>query len=593
MRIVVVGATGNLGSCLVAALSREDRVDSVIGLARRPPERQPDGAGVVGADMTRDDLTAHCRGADAVVHLAWLFQPTHRPIVTWRNNVLGSLRVFRAVLDAKVPAFVYASSVGAYAPGPADDHPVTEGWPTHGWPLAAYTREKAYLERALDALEARHPQLRVVRMRPAFLFRRRSAAQQRRLFAGPLLPSPLLRPALIPMVPLVFGLRFQALHVDDAADAFVRATLGTHRGAFNLATGPTLGSTDLAALYRSATFPLPASVARVGLAAAWHAHLVPASPQLFDAVLRLPLLDAGRARRELDWSPRYDGREALQQMLIGLREGRTPPLRSGGRVHELGTGIGEKRPGHGVERRLPAASMHRRQPPFRRTCRTAARRVGHRDGAVPVTTPWPTAWCLSHCKRAKRRVARYLPGAAGQAATRIRTGRGRRRGWLTTISLASPSSQARMAASVLDSSRETCIWETPSRSAICCWVSSSKNRQRISCRSRTGSRSSAGPSETRSGTCSTLPSGAPTRSPTSQPSWSQPAGALSDATLYATSACNPAVTSSEPIWSSSAISATCGVCPSRCSARSVPARTSLRSSCSRRGTRTSQHWSRK
>src|SRR5690606_9993072 len=107
-------------------------------------------------------------GADAVVHLAWAFQPTHDPATTWRTNVLGSMRVFDAVAAAGVPALLHASSVGAYSPGPKD-HAVDESWPTHGWPDAAYCREKAYLERALDTFERDHPAPRVVRMPPALL----------------------------------------------------------------------------------------------------------------------------------------------------------------------------------------------------------------------------------------------------------------------------------------------------------------------------------------------------------------------------------------------------------------------------------------
>src|SRR5438093_1107326 len=38
----------------------------------------------------------------------------------WRINVEGRTRVFRAVAEAAVPALVYASSVGAYSPGPKD-----------------------------------------------------------------------------------------------------------------------------------------------------------------------------------------------------------------------------------------------------------------------------------------------------------------------------------------------------------------------------------------------------------------------------------------------------------------------------------------
>lgn len=89
-----------------------------------------------GLRVAEDDLDSHFAGVDAVIHLAWLFQPTHDSVATWRNNVLGAMNVFRAVARNRVPALIYSSSVGAYSPGP-DGTPVTESWPTPGWPGAA------------------------------------------------------------------------------------------------------------------------------------------------------------------------------------------------------------------------------------------------------------------------------------------------------------------------------------------------------------------------------------------------------------------------------------------------------------------------
>ncbi|MFJ7589368.1 hypothetical protein ACIQZO_18710 [Streptomyces sp. NPDC097617] len=70
------------------------------------------------------------------------------------------------------------------------------------------------------------------------------------------------------------------------------------------------------------------------LAAAWRMHLVPATPGLLDAVLRLPLLDAGRARDELGWSPSITATEAVAAFIEGLHHlGAgldTPPLASAG-----------------------------------------------------------------------------------------------------------------------------------------------------------------------------------------------------------------------------------------------------------------------
>lgn len=347
VRVVVTGATGNVGTSVIQALSADPAVGSVLGLARREPELTLPKVSWAPADVTEDDLDRHVAGADVVVHLAWLFQPTHDPIRTWRTNVLGSVRVLDAVARQRVPALVCASSVGAYSPG-LDDVPVDESWPTHGWPGAAYTREKAYVERCLDAFEASHPEIRVVRMRPAFLFKRESAAQQRRLFAGPLLPGALARPRFIPVVPDIPGLRFQALHTADAAQAYRLAVLREVRGAFNIAAEPVIDASVLADLLDARTIHLPAPLLRGPLAAAWHLHLVPASPDLFDAVLRLPVMATGRARTELGWAPQHTAIDAIEELLAGMREhttGATPPLASrlrGGRLRELATGVGQR-----------------------------------------------------------------------------------------------------------------------------------------------------------------------------------------------------------------------------------------------------------
>ncbi len=328
-RVVVTGATGNVGTSLVRLLDEDPQVESILGLARRLPDAPLAGAEWAAVDLTAEsDLTQHFEGADAVVHLAWALQPARDPTLTWRTNVLGSVRVFQAVAAAKVPTLVYASSVGAYSPGP-DDRAVDESWPTHGWPEAAYCREKAYLERVLDTFEREQPEIRVVRMRPAFLFKEESASQQRRLFAGRFMPGPLARPELLPVLPNVPGLRVQALHTDDAAEAYRLAVLSDVRGAFNLAAEPPLDAEVLGELFHSRPVRMPRRAARSAVAAAWGLRLVPASPQLFDAVLRLPLMDCTRAHNQLGWRPRYTAVEAVEEVLKGMREGageETAPL---------------------------------------------------------------------------------------------------------------------------------------------------------------------------------------------------------------------------------------------------------------------------
>ena len=81
MRTVVVGATGNAGTALLRALARDRPNDSVVGVARRPPETESPFPTMewVSLDVTAADaadrLRAVMRDADAVVHLAIAFQP--------------------------------------------------------------------------------------------------------------------------------------------------------------------------------------------------------------------------------------------------------------------------------------------------------------------------------------------------------------------------------------------------------------------------------------------------------------------------------------------------------------------------------------
>src|SRR3954453_15215825 len=209
MRVVVVGATGNLGTSTLRALVSDSRVDSILGVARRRPELELPKVEWAEADVRSADLVRIFRGADAVVHLAWLIQPSRNEAEMESVNVVGSERVFGAVADAAVPRLVYASSVGAYSPGPKDCL-VDKSWPDAGVEASCYSRHKAAVERILDSFEAAHPEMRVVRMRPGLIFQREAASEIRRLFAGPFLPGWMVRQSLIPVVPRVAGLRFQA-----------------------------------------------------------------------------------------------------------------------------------------------------------------------------------------------------------------------------------------------------------------------------------------------------------------------------------------------------------------------------------------------
>jgi UDP-glucose 4-epimerase len=319
MRVVVVGATGNVGTSLLDALAEEPQVESVLGIARRRPEIAPSKVEWAPADIAHDELLPYFRGAGCVVQLAWQIQPSHDRNRLWLTNVHGSRRVFRAAAEARVPALVYASSVGAYSPGPKDRR-VDESWPTEGVRTSFYARHKAETERMLDHLERERPDLRIVRLRPGLIFKREAASWVKRLFAGPFVPSPLVRPSLVPVVPDIPRLRFQAVHSRDVGQAYRLAIVGDARGAFNIAAEPVLDPHELARLLRARTVKVPAGVVRALTAATWQLHLQPTPPGWLDLALGVPLLDTTRAREQLGWEPRRSAGDALLELMGGIRD---------------------------------------------------------------------------------------------------------------------------------------------------------------------------------------------------------------------------------------------------------------------------------
>ncbi|HYQ79396.1 MAG TPA: NAD-dependent epimerase/dehydratase family protein [Solirubrobacterales bacterium] len=348
MRVVVTGASGNVGTSVLEALEEESAVEKIVGIARRLPQVQMPKVEWASADVAEDNLVPLFSGADAVVHLAWAIQPSRDETVTERINVEGSRRVFDAAARAGVGAIVYASSVGAYGPGPKERR-VDETWPVDGIPTSFYSRHKAAVETILDAFERREPDVRVVRLRPGLIFKAEAASEIRRLFAGPFLPGFLVRKQLVPAVPRVPRLRFQAVHSRDVGEAYRQAVVRDVHGAFNVAAEPEIGVEELCQLFGARSFPLPARALRAAADLTWKLRLQPSSPGWIDLALGVPTMDISRAREELGWEPKVTSLQALDELLDGMRHaegGPTPPLEphAGGpmRIRELATGVGRR-----------------------------------------------------------------------------------------------------------------------------------------------------------------------------------------------------------------------------------------------------------
>lgn len=358
-RVLVTGATGNVGTALLRRLAREGV--SVSGVARRTPAQHPEAErspaapvrwhGIdLAASWAAGALREAMEGADAVVHLAWRIQPSRSSAdraAMRAVNVEGTRAVLDAAREAHVPHLVHASSVGVYAPAtdPVHKHRVDERWPRTGVPTSAYSRDKVAAEDLLDAFEAGGSSPVVARVRPGLVLQREAGAEIARYFGGPLLPAGLLggagrrRVRVLPVLPLPDAFVVPVVHADDLADAVWHLlAAGPQRasGAYNVAADDALDPDDIAAaLGARRRVAAPVSLLRSAADASWRARLQPTDPGWVDLAAGAPLLDCSRLKA-LGWRPTTTARAALDDLVSGMRAGEgagTPALAPRGVLH--------------------------------------------------------------------------------------------------------------------------------------------------------------------------------------------------------------------------------------------------------------------
>lgn len=335
MRIAITGATGNLGTALLRHLQATAPEHDLVGVARRVPEEVAPYAGVqwhtvdVSAADAAQRLTVPFAAADAVVHLAWAFQPSHDEAQLEATGVGGTRAVLATAREVGVRHLVHMSSVGAYAPA-RDDTPVTEDWPTTGVPTSPYSRHKATAERLLDDHddEPGRPAPALARLRPGFVVQRDAASALLRYGLPGYVPAALLK--LLPVLPLDRELLIPLVHAADVARAIVQTLEQQSTGAFNLAAEPAITRDDLARALGARAVHVPAGLLRALVDLTWRMRVQALDPSWLDLALAAPIMDTRRARTELGWSP-GDATAALAEVVAGMQDGAhgdSPTLRA-------------------------------------------------------------------------------------------------------------------------------------------------------------------------------------------------------------------------------------------------------------------------
>jgi len=236
MKVLVTGGGGFIGAWIARRLMADghavrvfDRAPRRELLQRVAGRRAAEVEWATGDIAQPDEVACALAGCSGVIHLAGLLTPECRadPLLGLQVNVAGTVNVFEAVRRAGLRRVVYSSSAGVYG---ADDGSTPAPATLYGvYKLAAEGVARVYW---LDH------RIASVGFRPYIVY---GAGREGGASAGPSLACKAAVREEAYLIPYtgVTGM----VHVEDVADAFVRALAAPSEGAhvFNL-QGETAGT---------------------------------------------------------------------------------------------------------------------------------------------------------------------------------------------------------------------------------------------------------------------------------------------------------------------------------------------------------------
>ena len=310
-RVLVTGASGYLGSQLVAALARATDPARKPGIVvatdvrEVPATNRLSGVHYAAIDIRSPDIahTMRDHAIDTVVHLAAIVTPgkqSNREF-EYSVDVLGTKNALDACVAAGVRKIIVTSSGAAYGYYPDNPAWITEDQPVRGNPEFAYSDHKRIVEEMLAGYRGKHPDLKQVVFRVGTILGETTANQITALFEKPRLIAVQGSPS-----PFVF------IWDQDVVGAIEHAIFSSTAGVFNVAGDGALTVEEIAGRLGKRCLVLPAWLLQGALFVLKGLGLSQYGPEQVNFLRYRPVLDNRRLKEEFGYVPRKTSLEAFE-----------------------------------------------------------------------------------------------------------------------------------------------------------------------------------------------------------------------------------------------------------------------------------------
>ena len=306
-RVLITGVSNPLGAEVARRLAPQ--VPHLFGCDVADPVSALEEMDFVHADTTHAVIGKLVRRLhiDTVVHMAVTVDSAKEGRADHETNVIGTINVLIGCAGPSSPVerLVVKSSQAVYGAGPTDPSFFSEDMAGPERTGSFVTRDLLEMEQLVNEFAIRNPGCRATVLRLGFRVTE---------------DTTLGRYLSLPIVPTFAGFdpRLQLLHEDDAAEAIVRAAMGTQSGAFNVAAGGVVLLSQAVAIMGGRVAPvLPPYgrwLARLALRAVTGIDL---PGHLADVLVYGSVVDGSKLAGGFGWTPAHNTRAVMDALARG------------------------------------------------------------------------------------------------------------------------------------------------------------------------------------------------------------------------------------------------------------------------------------
>jgi UDP-glucose 4-epimerase len=306
-RVLITGVSNPLGAEVARRLAPQ--VPVLFGCDVADPVSAVEGMDFVHADTRQSVIGKLVRRLriDTVVHLAVMVDSPHQERSIHETDVIGTMNILVGCAPPTSPVrkLVVKSSQAVYGAGAGDPSFFSEEMINWERPAGGLTRDLLEMEQLVSEFALRNESCEVTVLRLGYRVSEDTS---------------LTRYLSLPIVPTFAGYdpRLQLLHEEDASEAIVRAVMGRHPGAFNVAGDGVIMLSQAIAIMGGRPAPvLPPYARSLGRLAMRLSIGVDLPGHLGDLLAFGSVVDCSRLAAEFEWKPAYTSRATMDALAHG------------------------------------------------------------------------------------------------------------------------------------------------------------------------------------------------------------------------------------------------------------------------------------